>query len=271
MVGVALTVALAAGVVAIGVHLGAGLLVHHRGQMTAAERLKAENDARTSLVQLIAGIGLVGGLIFTVRTFGLTKHTQHTDRFSKALDQIGNKDSEAVRVGGTYALWLLADEADEFWAPVEEVLSAVVRMRAAPRAPLAGDTQAALTILGRRPKRDDGHRSTPVDLRGVDIQRADLTNANLERVRLDGAILDHARLIDASMVRARLTGGHLNFADLKSADLTNATLTGAMFREAEMFETILAGAEITDCDFTDAKNLTAEQLALAEGIPAALP
>jgi hypothetical protein len=40
--------------------------------LTAAERLKAANDSRTTLVQALGGLALLGGLFFTPRTFGLS-------------------------------------------------------------------------------------------------------------------------------------------------------------------------------------------------------
>lgn len=269
--GPALAAAAAVVLVAAVVHAGSLLLVRHRGALTGAERLKAENEARTSLIQIIGGVALVGGFTFSVRTFALTRQTQRTDRFTKALDQIGNKDSEAVRVGGIYSLWLLAEEADYFWPLTEEVLAALVRAAALPGSPLRSDVQAALTVIGRRPAREPGFRGTPVDLREVDLSKADLTGANLERVRFDGACLEHAKLVDARLVRARLVGAKLAHADLKSADLTNASLVRATLRRAEMYGAILDGADLTDCDLAGATNLTADQLASARGRPAVAP
>jgi hypothetical protein len=153
------------------VHLGAGLLVHHHGKLTANERLKAENDARTSIIQLLAGAGLLGGFVYTVRTFALTRQSQRTTRFSTAVGQIGDKDSEAVRVGGVHSLLMLASESSEFWPPVEEVLSAVLRSANRSRVSVATDVQAAATVLGRRPDRALEDRGPPVDLRGAHLRR----------------------------------------------------------------------------------------------------
>jgi uncharacterized protein YjbI with pentapeptide repeats len=268
-VGVVLLVAAMAIVIAIAVHLGALLLVQHRGVMTAAARLKAENDARVSLIQVLGGIGLVGGLVFTVRTFRLARLTQRTDRFTKAVDQLGNTESEAVRVGGVHALWLLSCEAEEFRGPTEVVLCALVRQRTRRKAALGSDVQAALTVLGRL---SSGlSRRRPLDLRGARLQGADLTGANFERARLDGVDMRGAVLIDAVLVSARLAGACLDGADLKSADLRFADLKHASFRDADLYDVNLSGAEIDGCDLSGAQNLTAAQLASADSAPAALP
>src|SRR5438093_12794211 len=60
------------------------------GDLTAAERLKAENDLRTTLIQMIGGGALLGGLYFTGRTFQLNREGQVTDRFTKAIEQLGS-------------------------------------------------------------------------------------------------------------------------------------------------------------------------------------
>jgi hypothetical protein len=252
------------------VGVGPKLITQHDGALTDAERLRAESDARTSLIQLTGAVGLAGSFLFTARTFALTRQTQRNDRFAKAVDQLGNDTSETVRVGGAYALWLLATESPDFWPLIEEVLAALVRTRARPGRSLSPDVQAALTVLGRRPKAAGVHR-VPLDLRGVDIAGADLSNANLERAELNGACLNSAVLRDAQLSRARLHGAHLDGADLSSADLTDAKLGGATFLEAEMYKVVLAEADVEGCDFSTSKNLTKEQLATTKGTPAATP
>ncbi len=75
-----------------------------------AEQLKAENDVRTTLLQLLAGAALLTGAVFTGRTyilnrestnrqFALDRQGQVTERFTKAIDQLGSASLD-VRLGG---------------------------------------------------------------------------------------------------------------------------------------------------------------------------
>ena len=162
---------------AIAVQLGARLLVRHKGPLDPVDSLNVLNDARSSLVQVLGGIGLLGGFIYTIRTFALSRETQRNDRLSKAIDQIGSESSEAVRAGGAYGLEILAKEADIYWPVVEDVLTALIRERATPGSKLAADVQASLTVLGRRPARRLGAQPPRLDLRNVDISGANLTAA----------------------------------------------------------------------------------------------
>jgi hypothetical protein len=71
--------------------------------MTAAERLAAVNDVRTPLVAFLVTIGAAGTLWFTARSFTLNREGHVTDRYTKAVSQLGD-ESSPVRVGGVYAL-----------------------------------------------------------------------------------------------------------------------------------------------------------------------
>jgi hypothetical protein len=58
--------------------------------LSAAEWLKAENDARTTLLQGVAGLVLVVGAGATWRQLQINREGQITERFNKAIDHLGN-------------------------------------------------------------------------------------------------------------------------------------------------------------------------------------
>ena len=246
--------AVLAGFVLLGVaiHVGATLLVRHRGHLSAADRLTATNAARVGLIQLLGGIGLVGGLVFSVRTYALTRQTQRSDRFAKAVEQLGEPDSETRRAAGAHTLAILASEAPEYWPPTEQLLTSLIRERATAGSPLGSDVRAAFTVLGARPAREPGAKGRPLDLSGIDLTGADLSAWNFDRVRLDDAILAKANLVDVSLQRASLVGCCLDGADLSSADLRDSTCTKATFVGAVLYKADLTGADTTGCDFTGA-------------------
>ena len=90
-------------------------------KVTPAELAQARNDVRTTLLQGFGGMVLLLGAYLTWRQtqlsraasreeLQLTREGQLTDRFTRAVDQLGSKDV-AVRVGGIYALGRIADES----------------------------------------------------------------------------------------------------------------------------------------------------------------
>jgi uncharacterized protein YjbI with pentapeptide repeats len=91
----------------------------------------------------------------------------------------------------------------------------------------------------------------------VDLQKADLTNANLVDAYLVGVDLSGAYLVDAWALRANLYGANLRDAQLAGADLHWADL-----RKADLRGAFLAGTNMSCADLRDAK-VVGEELARA--------
>src|SRR5690348_7824803 len=187
--------------------------------LTPVQRQAAIDAIRGRLLQLGAGLVIAGGLVYTGLTFRLNRESQVTDRYTKAIEQLGNKAPD-VRIGAIYALERIMIDSARDHPTIVEVLAAYVREHSPvvareDRAPDVGlsspatDVQAVLTVLGRRPDREERGK---LNLRYTDLTRAELIGADLARAILNGAKLPYANLIDANLAGANLAG----------ADLTNA-------------------------------------------------
>jgi hypothetical protein len=259
------------------------LLYRHTGTANDA-KLKAITDTRTALFAGLIGVGAL--LTFwlnsrvyriTARTFEVTEQGQITERYSKAIEQLGD-DALTIRLGGIYALERIATDSERDHPTVVEVLSAFVREESrnqgaaqarqetgqeaaqsdtpAPEGEGAArpttDIQAALTVLGRLPQRPDVSRG---DLSGALLAGARLLNANLS-----GAGLSRADLSGAVLFRANLSGAHLLDANLSGAGLWDADLSGAV-----LFDADLSGAQLLRANLSKALRLTQPQLDAARG------
>jgi hypothetical protein len=212
------------------------------------------------------------------RTVEVTEQGQVTDRYTKAVEQLGSKEID-VRIGGIYALERVALDSDRDHPTVMEVVATFVRDRSPEQWPLptvhqAGaepperetrpDVQAAATIIGRRRIRYDRRRQ-PINLSGAHLNRADLNYAHLDGAHLSGAHLDGAHLFLAHLNGANLKRAHLNGADLKlahlndvnlsSGHLNGADLTSAHLKRADLKGANFTEAHLHDVDFTGAKAL----------------
>jgi hypothetical protein len=104
------------------------------------ERIDAETAARLALIQGAGGLLLFGtaaisflNLRATQRDVEIAESKQVTDRFSKAVEMLGNENSVYIRLGGVYALERIANDAkdsDQDYWQVMEVLTAYVREKA---------------------------------------------------------------------------------------------------------------------------------------------
>jgi hypothetical protein len=244
------------------------------------ERLKLEDDTRKTFAQIVGGIVFLGGLIFTYNAFRLQQNTftlqqegQFTDRFTKAISQLGD-DKLEIRLGGMYALERIAKDSPKDHWTIMEILSAFIREKAKKDEPdkrnetkkiknnvnelktipeLATDIQTALTIIGRRKYEQDPF-----------LAKIDLRKTNLKGAYLNGLYFNRADFTDADLTEANLLGAYLNDAiftkaKLFKARLAVAKLNGAKLDEADLSETILFGTELNGA-FLARANLNGVQL-----------
>jgi len=282
-----LLVVLAFAVLLVALWFGPELQVKHLSQGVARKDVPAlVNEYRRTWAQILGGFFVLLGLYFTWRRVEISQKTletqqdqQVTERFTRAIDQLGATDDDGeprleIRLGGIYALERIAwDSPGRDYSTVVEVLTAYVRANA-PYPPKgspdpgavaneaseqkepSADIQAILDVLGRREEDrvPEEYRVRP-DLRRTDLFRANLTKANLT---------------EANFFRANLIGAYLIRADLKKAnffqaDLKRANLRGADLRGADLERTDLERTDLERADLRGAIGITQEQLERALG------
>ncbi|MEH1970369.1 pentapeptide repeat-containing protein [Nostoc sp.] len=203
---------------------------------------------------------------------------QITERFAKAIEQLGNEKIE-TRLGAIYTLERIAkDSKDDHWT-IMEVLTAFVRENAPlkkdeekaenakplinywmnskkleeieQKPKLQTDIQAALTVIGRRKCENDLKNQrlnlSNIDITGVDLRKADLQKADLSEANLQRGILRGTNLQKAVLRKANLQGAHLNEANLQELVLRKANLQGAHLNEAN-----LQGADLSEANLQGA-------------------
>jgi hypothetical protein len=176
------------------------------------EGLRAQNEVRSTLLQGLGEAALLVGAYVTYRQLQTSREGQITERFTRAIDQLGSEHLD-VRLGGLYALERIARDSPADRASIGEVLTAFVRTHAPwpPSLPdqpgasvsieqvpkllvRAPDVHASLWVLGRGGfARALGHYRW-LDLSGVDLRRADLRDAHLGDVDFRFAGLQKAYL-----------------------------------------------------------------------------
>jgi hypothetical protein len=245
--------------------------------LTDDNRFDRENEARKTLAQIIGGVFVLAGLYSSVQTFDLAREGQITDRYTKAIDQLGAIESQAskdgeplprleIRLGGIYALERIAHDSERDRGPILGVLMAYVRTNShqeslVPEHGVRQDIQAILDVIARpregsyifRPfkinlyeaKLSGAYLGGEADLRGADLVGADLRGADLNGANDRGANLHKANLGGASLLKTNLGG----------ANLIRANLSGAY-----LFGTDLRGAYLVGADLRGASNLTPDQI-----------
>lgn len=198
-------------VVVVVLPVGIAVMEGFHGSSKAEEA----DRIRTALIALGGGALATLGAYNAYHTFELSRSGQVTDRFAKAIGQLGDANPR-VRLGGIYALERIAHDSRRDHPQVMELLTAYVREQApwSPEAPtgtadgqertpsnarssasrgerLANDVQAVLAVLGRRQLAYDIRL---LDLSGTDLRGAKLAGAKLQRAIIVGANLDDVDL-----------------------------------------------------------------------------
>jgi hypothetical protein len=216
----------------------------------------------------------------------LTEQGQITDRFIRAVDQLGSSQVD-IRLGGIYAMERIMRDSPADESTVVEVLAAYIRDHAIKLAPPQlypsspppppaptlinapppdTDVQAALEVLGRRPDPVGLGRAplelarlnlthavlTGAHLSGADLAYSNLVKAELAEADLSRAVLSNSNLIDADLLMANLTRGHLDYAQLSGADMARTNLSGAVLSDSTMDAANLTRANLAGANLAGA-------------------
>jgi uncharacterized protein YjbI with pentapeptide repeats len=242
-----------------------------------------QNEMRKTFVQVLGGVFAVLALWFTYRRTKVTEQGHITDRYTKAIEQLGaikivngaTIPNVEVRLGAIYALERIAlDSPRDHWT-IMEVLTAYVRENAPlptieassksnfepyrmqtnegeANKPIAKgpatEIQAILTVLGRRKrdwKRERIGRS--LDLTKCDLNGADFRGTHFERADFGGTHGESAKFSNAYLDKAQFLNAHL-----EGAIFGDAHIVGALFIDARLERTNFGGAYAEGADFTDA-------------------
>jgi uncharacterized protein YjbI with pentapeptide repeats len=253
-----------------------------------------------ALAVLVAGVVGLGGLYFTWRNLNqnrqLTEQGQITERFTRAIDQLGETDDDGnprleIRLGGIYALERIDKESPEraYHPTVMEVLTAYVRenapwpTKASNKSPerrfikppegdpvsTSGPDEAAEQDEGSKqgvePTSAPPRTDIQAILRVLNRREEDRVpeNHRVQSLDLRGTNLQEAWLWDANLSGAILEDTVLQEAVLTHANLLRADLLRADLRGADLAHANLQGAALWDANLQRAQ-LSGAQLQEAE-------
>jgi uncharacterized protein YjbI with pentapeptide repeats len=230
--------------------------------LTDFQRQQLVLDARKTNAQIIGGLALLIGFYFTWRNLKATEEGKITERFTRAVDQLGS-DKIEQRVGGIFSLERLAADSPKDHPSIIELICTFLRHRErtkeesepyrvpvgvledldlelvrkmqksigwAPTAP--EDVGAAIGVLRR-----NRQRLRPphlIDLSGADLRRVNLEGAQLQGADLSAVHGDYINFDGADLRDADLGYSDFKMAGLDGADLRGAWIAGAKFRSAEL-------------------------------------
>lgn len=247
--------------------------------LTGKERIDALNSVRQLLLVAIGGVIASSGAVVATRTYLTNRRGQVTERYSRAISMLSS-DKVDERLGGIYSLEQIMREAASEHDVILEVLTAFIREHSAerlrvvppnvtlhpddieppdefdgPDRMIAGDIQAALDVVCRRPKRRESVR--------LDFSNANLEGANLHLGQLDNALFYNTVLWRASFGAASLNGATFNQCTGWKVNFSYAQLGNVRFLNSTFPRCNIYGAKLFNVGFNEVNladsNLCAEE------------
>jgi uncharacterized protein YjbI with pentapeptide repeats len=247
------------------------------------EEAQEVGRVRTALLATLAGFIAIVGAVFTGLSYRLSHAGQITERFTRAIDQLGHAELD-VRLGGIYALERIARDSDDDHPQVVEVFTAYLREHArwtpgdsrgpadarqpdaqieAIRALIAATRALERIVSGSKadpyavgieapgdPPPSDDQTEPPELPTDVQAVMSVLARRDPSRDRA-GARLNLAR---TDLRRVVLEAGEANLqdADFAGANLQGATLDGANLQGASLGGANIRGARLVLANLQDA-------------------
>ena len=218
--------------------------------------------------------GLVAGrqAAAAQRQATMTRRSLLNERYQKSAEMLGS-EILSVRLGGIYALQRLAENyPPSYHVQVMRLLSAFVRHPVKDEASqarvgtngvdastvhrLREDVQAVMEVIAGRSEqsvaleRRSNYRPdlSGGRLKGLQLERANLSYAKLGRAVLTDAYLLYADLSKAELDYANLAGARLAFANLSGGSLFSTDLSSARMALANLSNAVLDDANLTDSE-----------------------
>jgi len=234
-----------------------------------------------TVAQLFGGIVLLAGIYFAWKRIQINGEGQITERFTRAIDQLGNKKNLEVRLGGIYALERIAKDSRKDHPQIMEILAAYIRENAKidnsksafknkkakfkNEIVIKEDIQSILTVIGRRNWVND-KTGQLIDLSNTDLQRyifkgwfknlllrnSQLQGADFRKAFLQNSDFYESSLQSAMFIGTNLQGASFYKANLQKANLRNTKLYKTDFSCANLQKAILWYADLQAAYFCDA-------------------
>lgn len=214
------------------------------------KQIELEDNARRTLTQIVGGILALMAFYIAWRRVEVANETQITDRFTKAIEQLGNENL-SIRLGGIYALARISRDSKKDHRQIMEVLTAFVREEC----PLNPDEN-------ENENESDDNADEEIQELPTDIQA--ILTIIVEKVWTE----DEPQMLNlskTSLIKANLKNGYLPFAnfwgaDLRGADLRGANLWRANLSEADLCKADLCKADLRWTDLRQAREVTCNQI-----------
>jgi uncharacterized protein YjbI with pentapeptide repeats len=223
----------------------------------------AKNAVYTNLVPVVGGMFFWITAYMTWRNLISSEEKQITERFSKAVEQLGSDKSPTV-IGAVYSLERISKDSEKDYQKVMEILIAFIKNNNSmddhqnQLVKVHQSIQEVITIIGRRISNPNRSKDEKLDLSYVDLTKISILNLDLSKIDFRRSCFTHGNINGAKFIDSNLSDSNFSYvnnekysgtrernefarADLRGANLYKAVLIKSDFKNSRM-----GGANLTE-------------------------
>jgi uncharacterized protein YjbI with pentapeptide repeats len=227
------------------------------------DETSARNAVYTNLIPAVGGIFFWITAYMTWRNLISSEEKQITERFSKAVEQLGSEKSPTV-IGAVYSLERISKDSEKDYQKAMEILIAFIKNNNSmdghqnQLVKVHQSIQEIITIIGRRISNPNRNNDEKLNLSYVDLTKISILNLDLSKIDFQGSCFTHGNINGAKFIDSNLSDSNFSYvnnekfsgtrkrnefakADLRGANLYKAVLIKSDFRNSRM-----GGANLTE-------------------------
>lgn len=217
--------------------------------------------------KVVGGTAILFGAYFAWKRLEVNQEGQITERFTRAIDQLGATHSDGrknleVRLGGIYALERIAkDSVKDHW-PIMEVLTAYL-VEHAPKRPsdlmptsnqrfVTPDTRAILNVIARRHWEYEVGTENTISLVNLELSDTELSHAHFKYSQISNTNLNEAMWLGTNFEKACISGSAMNSSCFAGSNFEGAQIRLVGFVDSDFEEANMVNVYFEKCNFQGA-------------------
>jgi uncharacterized protein YjbI with pentapeptide repeats/competence protein ComGC len=228
------------------------------------DETSAKNAVYTNLIPAVGGLFFWITAYMTWRNLVSSEEKQITERFSKAVEQLGSEKSPTV-IGAIYSLERISKDSEKDYQKAMEILIAFIKNNNSiddhqnQLAKVHQSIQEVITIVGRRTSNPNRDINEKLDVSYVNLTKISILNLDLSKIDFRGSCFTHGNINGAKFIDSNLTDSNFSYVNEKSIgtrernEFTKADLRGANFHKAVLIKSDFRNARMVATDLTNAQ------------------
>jgi uncharacterized protein YjbI with pentapeptide repeats len=230
------------------------------------DETSARNAVYTSLIPVVGGAFFWITAYMTWRNLISSEEKQITERFSKAVEQLGS-DKLPIIIGAIYSLERISHDSKKDYQRAIEILIAFIKDDNSigdnqnQLVEISPSAQKIVTVIGRRISNPNRDIDEYLDLSCANLTKVNILNLDLSKINFQKSCFTHGNIHGVKFIDSDLSNSNFSYvnkefngvhepnefakADLREANFHKAVLIKSNFSDARMGEANLTKAQLS--------------------------